>query len=190
MVRLSTRPAVFLDRDGVINEHRAYIIKAGDIEFVDGIFDLCRYAKELGFLIFVVTNQAGIGRGYYTEEDFLELTEWMLSEFSSNGVLIDKVYFCPFHSEHGQGSYKKDSFHRKPNPGMILEATDEFDVDLTKSVLIGDQESDIQAGIAAGVGCNLLYYSSISEDSIETSATAVIHNLTQAKTLIHEAIDK
>lgn len=171
------RPAVFLDRDGVINIDHAYVCKPEHFEFVDGIFELCRTAKQLGYLIIVITNQAGIGRGYYTEQDFLKLSEWMCGVFKAQGIVIDKVYFCPTHPEHGVGEYKVDSPYRKPGPGMILQAAEEFDVDLARSVVVGDKESDIQAGVAAGVGCNLLYLPSGSEDAIETVALAVVGRL-------------
>lgn len=174
---LSSRPALFLDRDGVINIDHAYVSKPEDFEFVDGIFELCRTAKRHGYLIFVVTNQAGIGRGFYTEEDFLKLTEWMCGVFKDQGVIIDKVYFCPSHPEHGVGEYKVDSPFRKPGPGMILQAAEEFDVDLARSLVVGDKESDIQAGISGGVGCNLLYFPSGVEDEIETAASAVVGSL-------------
>lgn len=141
----------------MVNIDRAYVHRQDDFEFVDGIFDLCRHAKAQGYLIFVITNQAGIARGYYSEEDFLRLTQWMCERFAAEGAAIDKVYFCPFHPEHGIGRYKLDSPFRKPGPGMILQAADEFGVDLAASVLVGDMPTDIQAGIAAGVGSNLLY---------------------------------
>ena len=151
------RAAVFLDRDGVINVDRAYVHRPQDFEFIDGIFDLCRHARQHEYLVFVITNQAGIARGFYTEEDFLQLTRWMCGEFERRDAMIDKVYFCPFHAEHGIGPYKRDSPLRKPAPGMILQAAQEFDVDLGGSVLVGDMETDIQAGIGAGVGINLLF---------------------------------
>ena len=154
---MKRRPALFLDRDGVVNIDRAYVHEQEDFEFVDGIFELCRHARSQGYLIFVVTNQAGIARGYYSEDDFLRLTQWMCERFVAEGAAIDKVYFCPFHPEHGIGRYKLDSPFRKPGPGMILQAAEEFGVDLAASVLVGDMATDIQAGIAAGVGCNLLY---------------------------------
>lgn len=154
---MSSRPALFLDRDGVINVDHAYVIRREDFEFIDGIFDLCRAAKKLGYLIIVVTNQAGIGRGYYTEADFMELTAWMRDAFSRKGAPIDGVYYCPYHPEHGIGDYKVDAPCRKPFPGMLFQAAQEHDVDLSKSVLIGDKFSDIEAGVAAGVGRNFLY---------------------------------
>lgn len=170
---------MFLDRDGVINIDHAYVSKKEDFEFVDGIFELCRHAKQLGFLICVITNQAGIGRGYYTEQDFLELTDWMCGVFREKGSEIDKVYFCPTHPEYGIGEYKTESLFRKPGPGMILQAAEERGIDLANSVLVGDKETDIQAGIAAGVRCNLLYRVTSSGASTETAATAVVSSLRQ-----------
>jgi len=174
-----SRSALFLDRDGVINIDHAYVSKKENFEFVDGIFELCRSAKQLGFLIFVVTNQAGIGRGYYTEEEFLELTDWMCEVFRNEGAPIDKVYFCPTHPEYGIGHYKVESHYRKPGPGMILQAAEEFNVDLGHSVLLGDKESDIAAGLAANVRFNLLYCPQNSLAPIETSAYAVVERLRQ-----------
>jgi D-glycero-D-manno-heptose 1,7-bisphosphate phosphatase len=154
------RKALFLDRDGVINIDSRYVHKVIDFQFLDGIFEFCRLARSKGYLIFVVTNQAGIGRGYYSVADFNLLTKWMCNKFLAEDVLISKVYFSPYHPEHGVGRYKKDDYSRKPNPGMILQAADEFNLDLSVSVLVGDKITDIQAGITAGVGQNILLTSS------------------------------
>ena len=145
------KPALFLDRDGVINKDKKYIYKIDDFEFIDGIFDLIRVANNNNYLVIVITNQAGIGRGYFSNKDFHRLNDWMLKVFQSNELLVDKVYFCPHHPNHGVGKYKKDCFNRKPNPGMILKATDDFNIDLNKSILIGDKISDIEAGISAQI---------------------------------------
>lgn len=177
---MKRRPALFLDRDGVINIDHGYVCRQEDFKFVDGIFELCRHARKLGYLILVVTNQAGIGRGYYTEQDFLKLTEWMCGIFGTEGIVIDKVYFCPSHPEHGVGKYKVDSPFRKPGPGMILQAAVEFDVDLARSVLVGDKETDIQAGVAAGVGCNLLYCPSGAEFPLNSTTHSTIGYLADA----------
>lgn len=149
--------ALFLDRDGVINIDHGYVYKLEDFQFVDGIFELCRQAIASGYLIFVITNQAGIGRGYYSIADFDHLIKWMCEEFVAQGILISKVYYSPFHSIHGLGKYKKDDESRKPRPGMIHQAVKEFGIDLSGSVLVGDKYSDIQAGKNAGVGTNILY---------------------------------
>ncbi len=151
------KKALFLDRDGVINLDHGYVYKTEDFEFIDGIFDLCKAARKKGYLIFVVTNQSGIGRGLYTEQDFHALTKWMEKRFAEEGTKIDKVYYCPYHEEHGIGKYKKYSNDRKPNPGMILKAEKEFGIDLSQSIILGDNEKDIEAGIAAGIGLKILF---------------------------------
>ncbi|MDF1614750.1 D-glycero-alpha-D-manno-heptose-1,7-bisphosphate 7-phosphatase [Desulfurivibrio dismutans] len=175
---MSGRPALFLDRDGVINEDYAYVCRREDFVFVDGIFELGRTARERGYLLVVVTNQAGIGRGYYTEADFWALTDWMLEVFAAEGCPIDAVYFCPYHPEHGQGEYKKAASCRKPQPGMIKQAAREHGIDLTRSVLVGDRESDVEAGRAAGVGCNLLL-APAGDCRTAVGATAVVQNPVQ-----------
>ena len=149
------RPALFLDRDGVINVEKNYVCQSKDFEFVEGIFDLCRKANAAGMAIVVVTNQAGIGRGYYSEKKFLYLSDWMCAQFLSNGVKIDAVYFCPYHPDYGVGNYKMESFDRKPNPGMILRAEKDLGLDLARSVLVGDRLSDIGAAKVAGVGYSI-----------------------------------
>ena len=151
----SKHKAIFLDRDGVINVEKNYVHRVEDFEFTEGIFEFCALVQRLNFRIFIITNQAGIGRGYYTIEEFDRLTEWMLAQFRARGICIAKVYYCPYHPTSGVGEYRKDSFERKPNPGMILEAKREFDLDLSKSILVGDKDSDLEAGRAAGVMWNL-----------------------------------
>jgi D-glycero-D-manno-heptose 1,7-bisphosphate phosphatase len=186
---VSRRPALFLDRDGVINVDHAYVCHSQEFEFIDGIFDLCRAAKRLGCRIFVVTNQAGIGRGYYSEQDFHHLTQWMRDVFAAQQAAIDEVYFCPFHPEHGIGDYKRDAECRKPRPGMILQAAREFDVDLAGSVLVGDKVGDVQAGMAAGVGCNLLYTASapVEPELALPSGLTVVHHLREVAPYLHHA---
>jgi len=147
---------LFLDRDGVINIDYGYVHQISDFKFKEGIFSLARKAVLKGYSLFVVTNQAGIGRGYYTENDFFKLSDWMCEKFLEHDAPIAKIYFSPTHPEKGIGEYKILDYRRKPFPGMILEAERDFDVDLRHSILIGDKDTDILAGITAGVGCNLL----------------------------------
>ncbi len=145
--------ALFLDRDGVINVDHDYVHRIEDFEFVPGIFDLTRFAThELGWPIVVVTNQSGIGRGYFDEAAFQALTAWMLERFSAAGTPLARVYHCPYHPEHGVGAYRQDHPWRKPKPGMILQAAADLDLDLGRSVMIGDRPPDMEAGAAAGVG--------------------------------------
>lgn len=148
--------ALFLDRDGIINEERHYVHRTEDFHFIDGIFELCRAAIEAGVAIIVVTNQAGIGRGFFTEQQFQTLTGWMNARFAEQGVTIDQVYYCPHHPVHGTGHYKLDCLCRKPNPGMILRARDDHGICLRNSILIGDKDWDIVAAKAAGVGTPVL----------------------------------
>jgi len=174
--------ALFLDRDGVINIDHGYVCTREQFDFVDGIFELGRRAAELGYLIVVVTNQAGIGRGYYTEQQFLELTDWMCRVFRERGVPVAKVHFCPFHPEHGIGSYRIDSIDRKPGPGMIVRAARDLEIDLAESILLGDKESDIEAGVAAGIACNVLYspHNGAVPSPSSTIATATVTRLIDA----------
>ncbi len=144
--------ALFLDRDGVVNVEKNYVHRIDDFEFVPGIFELCRRAEALGLRLVVVTNQAGIARGYYTEADFERLTRWMVDAFGERGITIDRVYHCPYHPTAGIGAYRRDSFDRKPNPGMLLRARDELGLDLSRSAFVGDQDTDMEAGRRAGVG--------------------------------------
>lgn len=153
--------ALLLDRDGVINIDHGYVHHPNNFEFIEGIFNLTRLAQDNGYKVIIISNQAGIGRGYYSEQEFQDLTLWMCNEFLNAGVVIEKVYFSPFHPTEGLGKYKKDDISRKPKPGMILQAQQELDLDLELSVLIGDSASDIKAGIAAGVGTNILFSRSL-----------------------------
>lgn len=146
------KPALFLDRDGVINVDHGYVHRIDHFEFLPGIFDLCRAARARDHRVVVVTNQAGIGRGLYTEREFSELTEWMRARFNDEGAPIDGVYFCPTHPTAGIGVYRVQSAFRKPAPGMILQAAAELGLDLAASVLVGDKASDAVAGASAGVG--------------------------------------
>ena len=153
---METRPAVFLDRDGVINEERNYVCSIDEFHFIDGVFDACLEMGKAGYRLIVITNQAGIARGYYTEDDFHHLTKWMLNEFRQHGIEIDAVKYCPHHPAHGVGDYRRDCDCRKPAPGMILRAAKEHSLDLRRSILVGDKATDIEAGRAAGVGCCVL----------------------------------
>jgi len=138
--------ALFLDRDGVINIDKRHLYLKEDFVFTPGIFDLCKKYLEAGYIILVITNQAGIAKGLFTKEDFLKLTDWMNDQFLNNGVIISKVYYCPHHPD-----ITGFCECRKPNPGMILQAVKEFNLDISECVLIGDMESDIEAGRKAGI---------------------------------------
>ena len=145
------KPALFLDRDGVINLDKGYVAKITDFEWVPGASDCIRTFKTRGWHVFVITNQSGIARGFYTQDDMEILHSWMLEELAKQDAYIDKIYSCPYHAEGELVAYRKDSFDRKPKPGMLLQAMSEFSVKREASFLIGDKDTDIQAAHAAGI---------------------------------------
>jgi D-glycero-D-manno-heptose 1,7-bisphosphate phosphatase len=142
---------LFLDRDGVVNFDYKYVHTKENFSFRPEIFQIVQSAKEKRFKIIIVTNQGGIGRGLYTIKQFQEVNHYMIEEFMSRGIIIDKVYFCPFHPTHGRGPYRRDSYDRKPNPGMIIKACRQFSINPRFSVMIGDQRSDEMAAYSASV---------------------------------------
>jgi D-glycero-D-manno-heptose 1,7-bisphosphate phosphatase len=126
-------------------------------EFAPGIFQLARFwATELRRPIVVVTNQSGIGRGYFDENAYAELTRWMCGRFEAENAPIARVYYCPYHPVHGIGEYRRDHPWRKPNPGMIVQAISDLELDPARCVIVGDQMIDIEAGAAAGLGLRIL----------------------------------
>ena len=152
-----SKKAIFLDRDGVINKDKKYVHKVEQVEFIPGIFELCSKAKKNNYLLIVITNQSGIGRGYYTELEFINLMAWMNEKFIEKTCGLNGVYYCPYFESSTDQRYKSCSSFRKPNPGMIIKAKEDFGLDLSCCKLIGDQISDMEAGFAAGVGvCYLL----------------------------------
>lgn len=159
------QPALFLDRDGVINVDKGYVSKIENFEWMPGAAACIRNFKARGWLVFIVTNQSGIARGYYTEEDMQALHTWMLERLAKEGATIDRIYHCPYHDQGEIARYRKDSFDRKPKPGMLLSAMADFPVHREASFLIGDKETDIQAAHAAGVGAFLF-----KGDNLETFA--------------------
>jgi len=162
--------ALFLDRDGVINIEKDYLHKIEDFEFIDGIIELCHYYMHHNYLIVVVTNQSGIARGYYSEEDFNELTAWMIGSFYERGVEITHVYHCPHHPDiSGECSC------RKPKPGMLFNAKKDYNIDLENSVLVGDKERDIEAGLASGL-TNTYLFDALNKIHI-SKATKIINKL-------------
>jgi D-glycero-D-manno-heptose 1,7-bisphosphate phosphatase len=160
--------ALFHDRDGVVNVEKNYLHKIEDFELMEGILDVCRAYAERGYLIIIVTNQSGISRGYYTEEDFGRLSEWMVEYFNALGITITHIYHCPHHE-----SIDGVCECRKPSPGMFLEARKEYDLDMSASVMIGDNERDIEASLKAGVGKNIL----LTSETATSQADRIIHSL-------------
>lgn len=145
--RFMCQKAFFLDRDGVLIEDNGYVYKTEDMVIRDSIIPLLRAAQERQYLLIIVTNQSGIGRGYYTEEDFWMFQERLVQELSKKGIHISASYFCPYFLGAPVSEYNRDSLLRKPAPGMILQAQKDFNLDLTRSIMIGDKESDMMEGI-------------------------------------------
>ena len=177
--------ALFLDRDGVINVDRGYIHRSDQFEFVPGIFELARFwTNELRRLIVVVTNQSGIGRGYFDERAYEDLSRWMCDRFAAEHTAIARVYQCPYHPLHGIGEYRRDHPWRKPNPGMILQAVSDLDLDPAQSASLGDKMSDIEAGAAAGIGLRILVASHDAKESEGAPPHEVVANLSEALVLL------
>lgn len=145
------RKAAFLDRDGVINADHGYVYEAENFEWLPGVFEACRRLSEAGYALVVVTNQSGIGRGYYDEAAFLRLTDWMKATLAEHGAPVEAVYFCPHHPEKALGAYKTACDCRKPAPGMLLQAAADLSIDLSQSVVFGDKPGDMTAARRAGV---------------------------------------
>jgi D-glycero-D-manno-heptose 1,7-bisphosphate phosphatase len=142
--------AVFLDRDGTINIEKDYLFRPEEFEFIPGVPDAIRLLNEHGFKVIVVTNQSGIGRGYYTESDMHLLHRHLDTELAAFAAHIDAYYFCPHHPEEAAGKYKRECSCRKPLDGMLRQAAGDYAIDLGGSYIIGDKVADISAGIAAG----------------------------------------
>ncbi len=160
--------ALFLDRDGVINVEKEYLYKIEEVAFVTGIFELCRHYQQQGYLIIIVTNQSGIARGMYTEEDFAQLSAWMQEAFAKEGITISAIYNCPHHPD-----FTGDCACRKPKPKMLLDAARQYGLDMAHSLLIGDSERDIEAAVAAGVGETVLLSSRVKS----SKATRIVTEL-------------
>ncbi len=164
---ITTRKAIFLDRDGVLNFDTAYPTKISEIRFTIDALDFLEASKEMGFLNIVVTNQSAIARGMMTEENLIEINNYFFENLHNGRRLIDDIYYCPHHPDGIIAQYAKSCLCRKPLPGMITHAARVHHIDLSRSCLIGDKETDIEAGIAANLSCTML----ISRKSFIRSAT-------------------
>ena len=133
---------ILFDRDGVINIEKSYLYKIEDFEYETGLIEGLKKLKKLGYRFLIITNQAGIAKGYYTEEDYLKLEKFIMDDLKNKGIEIEKTYYCPHHPE-GKGIYHKECECRKPNIGNFLKAINEFFIDVEKSFMVGDRITDL-----------------------------------------------
>ena len=155
-----SKPGLFLDRDGVINKDTGYVYKKKDFIWRKNIFKFIKKYNARNYFVFIITNQSGIGRGYYSEKDLHKLHTWMLNKFKAKGCQIDKIYFSPYYKYSKIKKYKKDKKMKKPNIGMILKAKKDFKVDIKKSFLIGNSRTDKLAAIKSGMKYKILQFNS------------------------------
>jgi D-glycero-D-manno-heptose 1,7-bisphosphate phosphatase len=160
---MSMKPALFLDRDGVLNKDVEYAYRPDQIEWTEGAFEAVKMANEAGYRVFVVTNQSGIGRGMFTEQDVKDLHHWMADEMRKHKARIDGFFYCPHHATEGKGAYQVDCNCRKPKPGLLVQAMERFPTRKMGSFLVGDKERDLQAAKAAGIDAHLYTDGSLAD---------------------------
>ena len=172
-----TTKTIFLDRDGVINKEVEYLFRIADFEFIEGVFDACLYFQQLDYKIIIISNQSGIARGYYNENDYQKVTEWMLGQFNDNGINILDIFYCP-HSPESTCNC------RKPKPGMLIEAKNKYNISMKDSWMIGDKETDIEAANLAGITNTILVRSGHLIDESNPNSKFTIDSIKQSKEVI------
>jgi D-glycero-D-manno-heptose 1,7-bisphosphate phosphatase len=145
------RPAVFFDRDGVLNEDNGYVFEISKLRWINGARQAVKAANDAECFVFVITNQSGVARGLYKESDIEALHKWMTDDLAAIGAHIDAFEYCPYHPEAIIEQYRQASRRRKPAPGMINDLLERFPVDVSRSILVGDKPTDLEAAQAAGV---------------------------------------
>ncbi len=180
--------AVFLDRDGTINVEKNYLYRIEDFEFLPGAVDAMRLLQDAGYKLIIVSNQSGIARGFYTEDDFLLLNEWMLTELDRFGITIDRVYYCPHLPNASVEKYSCECDCRKPKLGLFYKAIREFDLSIRDSYAIGDRLRD--CAICLTSECKgYLVGRNESKTAIQDVIDHKIHNIKYMKTLYEAALD-
>jgi D-glycero-D-manno-heptose 1,7-bisphosphate phosphatase len=168
---------IFLDRDGVINKETNYLHQIDKFEFIEGIFEACDYFIKLKYKIIIVTNQSGIGRGYYSDKDFQVLTQWINAKFLKKNIDILDVFYCPH-------TPKDKCKCRKPMPGMFLKAMNKHDIDMTNSWAIGDKEADIVAANKSGISNTVLVRSGHKINETDSNAKYILDSILQSINII------
>ena len=168
-----TIKTIFLDRDGVINKEVNYLCKIKDFEFINGVFEACLQYQELNYQIIIISNKSGISRGFFSDEDYHILNDWMISQFKSKGIKILNSFYCPHLPQSSCNC-------RKPNSGMLLEANRAHNINFTKSWMIGDKETDIQAANSAGIKNTILVRSGHTIDETRSNASYIIDSIKES----------
>jgi D-glycero-D-manno-heptose 1,7-bisphosphate phosphatase len=163
LLKLSRRPAAFLDRDGVLNVDHGYVNRPDQVAWIPGAHESVRRLNDLGYRVVVVTNQAGIAHGLYSEECMHSLHNWMRDQLAAQGAFIDAIYYCPYHPEGRAKQFRCSHINRKPSPGMIRQALSDLNIDRDRSFLIGDKSTDVEAALRAGIPGYLFTGGSLSE---------------------------
>jgi len=172
-----TIKTIFLDRDGVINKEVNYLSKIEDFEFIEGVFDACLFFENMGYKIIVISNQSGISRGYFTENEYKKITEWLVNQFSNKGVTILDTFYCPHSPE-------SSCYCRKPKPGMFIAAKSKYNISMKNSWMIGDSESDIEAANRAGISNTILVRSGHLINESSSKSKFIIDSIKQSVKLI------
>ena len=146
-----SKPAIFFDRDGVLNVDVGYLYKIEDFQWIDGAIEAIKYFNDKDYYVFVITNQSGVARGYYREDDIHKLHQWMNEDLYKYSAHIDEFFYCPHHVKGIIKDYSFDCECRKPKIGMIKKALDKYDIIFKESLLIGDKDSDIECAENAGI---------------------------------------
>lgn len=171
------KKVIFLDRDGVINVEKNYLHTIEEFEFIDGVFESLLYLQNLGYTLIIITNQSGIGRGYYTYTQYELLTQWMKNQFLHQNITLFEVYSCPHAPD-------EKCRCRKPNPGMIEQASQVLDIDFENSWIIGDKDSDIKLGVNAGITNTIQVKSGHFFNENKSKALHIINSIKDIPTII------
>lgn len=184
---------ILLDRDGVINVEKSYLYKIEDFEYESGVIEALKKLADSGYKFAVITNQSGIGQGYYSEEEFLKLEKYIEKDLYKKGIKIEKTYFCPHHPE-GKEKYRKNCDCRKPGTGNFLKAVEEFNIDIENSYMIGDRITDLIPAHKLGIKTVLLRtgYGKENEEKVKESQldSIIVNNISDFADYIENCIEK